>query len=433
MNTNDVFKILDQHGEIKTAKLRAIVTNNMKRTEIDCSLLLDYTTKNGKKSMAFISKSIVENYSHSIYDNIIDQSKFKNSDSSSASFFALASIHRQMKPIKLLGFSGDDFSELSGNVKTILGEDNLKFIENTLNDTQKIFQPDTPEDTIRILDKVIEYGKKSGYNSDNCIYERTLAELSSDELFVKVQVNTRNTLFSGYLSADNKVRNDIADAALFTVDDIGDTSEHGHEYTNIRNLERMEEADLKKKLALQFKYAIDPDKAIGFFKELGVSPLYTNDCTFVFSDDGLKDLNSEDAILEVIDTKLEGQDLISACERFIDGKKYIDIGNGFIIEQTKSISNERFQEWEYNIASHYVTAIEYGDYSGLSDDDCRRLDAFMRDLPEGSKTWSYSEESNFTKDEVSGLMADCIESKLHIDKHSLEDKIKNKNKFKLQN
>jgi hypothetical protein len=86
------------------------------------------------------------------------------------------------------------------------------------------------------------------------------------------------------------------------------------------------------------------------------------------------------------------------------------------------IESPRFIEYDYKISSHFSTAIEYGDTSGLSEDDCESLDIFLEDLPEGSKVFEYGENDNFEKDEVTGLMSDCIDFKVYIDKESLKIK-----------
>ena len=69
----------------------------------------------------------------------------------------------------------------------------------------------------------------------------------------------------------------------------------------------------------------------------------------------------------------------------------------------------------YNISRHYITTIEYGDNSALNDQDETDLDKFMGNLPAGYKCWQYGENADFTRDDISGLMADCIEVKLFMD------------------
>lgn len=68
----------------------------------------------------------------------------------------------------------------------------------------------------------------------------------------------------------------------------------------------------------------------------------------------------------------------------------------------------------YTIAEHWITAIEYSDYSGLEDGEEAELEAFLSSLPRGPLCWSWSESSEFARDAVSGLMADCVEARLWV-------------------
>ena len=68
----------------------------------------------------------------------------------------------------------------------------------------------------------------------------------------------------------------------------------------------------------------------------------------------------------------------------------------------------------FSIAEHWVTAIEYGDYSGLTDDDEKELEQFLSTLPCGPVSWSWSHDTEFSKDAVSGLMANCVEARLWV-------------------
>ena len=72
----------------------------------------------------------------------------------------------------------------------------------------------------------------------------------------------------------------------------------------------------------------------------------------------------------------------------------------------------------YTIAEHWVCAIENGDYTGLDDDEIPLLNEFLDSLPRNALGWDWSEETNFTHDEISGLMAQCVEGKLFIKGHA---------------
>ena len=70
--------------------------------------------------------------------------------------------------------------------------------------------------------------------------------------------------------------------------------------------------------------------------------------------------------------------------------------------------------FSYHIAEHWVCAIENGDYTGLDDDEIPLLNEFLDNLPRNALGWDWSEEGRFACDEVSGLMAQCVEGKLYI-------------------
>ena len=63
--------------------------------------------------------------------------------------------------------------------------------------------------------------------------------------------------------------------------------------------------------------------------------------------------------------------------------------------------------FEYQIAEHFILAIEYGDYSALSDEEQAQLKDFLANVP--SKLFSYSEESHFAKCDVCGLHAQVLD------------------------
>jgi len=63
-----------------------------------------------------------------------------------------------------------------------------------------------------------------------------------------------------------------------------------------------------------------------------------------------------------------------------------------------------------NIAEHFVCAIEYGDYSGLSEEDIFLLEDFLAEYP--SCTFEYSKDVEYTMDDVTGFFANCYEVKV---------------------
>ena len=73
----------------------------------------------------------------------------------------------------------------------------------------------------------------------------------------------------------------------------------------------------------------------------------------------------------------------------------------------------------FSIDPHFITAIEYGDYSGLTDQDIKKLESFLANLPTGVKYWQYSDDKKFCKCDITRLMADCVEAKLSMNHSDL--------------
>jgi len=69
---------------------------------------------------------------------------------------------------------------------------------------------------------------------------------------------------------------------------------------------------------------------------------------------------------------------------------------------------------EFNIAGCYLSGLINGDVSGLNDEDIKLLDEFEGNLQHPGYWYVISEESNFSRDEVSYLMADCYECRYYI-------------------
>ena len=65
---------------------------------------------------------------------------------------------------------------------------------------------------------------------------------------------------------------------------------------------------------------------------------------------------------------------------------------------------------EYTLSEHWLVAIVNDDHTGLSNAECRQLDGFLERLP-CAGTWAIDEELGFTRDEISGLWADCVNAK----------------------
>lgn len=70
----------------------------------------------------------------------------------------------------------------------------------------------------------------------------------------------------------------------------------------------------------------------------------------------------------------------------------------------------KYKEYEYVIPAHMTVAIEYGDTSGLSEEDEAALDKFLDSLPKGNKVLSYGTLSEFTteNDILGRIGCDCV-------------------------
>lgn len=66
---------------------------------------------------------------------------------------------------------------------------------------------------------------------------------------------------------------------------------------------------------------------------------------------------------------------------------------------------------EATIAECFVCAIEYCDYSGLSDEEESQLNDWLENYP--CCMFEYGESSEFARCEITGLMAACINVKIY--------------------
>lgn len=75
--------------------------------------------------------------------------------------------------------------------------------------------------------------------------------------------------------------------------------------------------------------------------------------------------------------------------------------------------------YEYDIGTHFITAIEYGDISGLDDNDIERFNAFMNDISPSSNshmTCEYPDldnETSFDRCDITGLRSDTTRLLVH--------------------
>jgi hypothetical protein len=72
-----------------------------------------------------------------------------------------------------------------------------------------------------------------------------------------------------------------------------------------------------------------------------------------------------------------------------------------------------FEQFEYTIPTYYLPALIYGDWSGLSDEEEKKLSLFLASVfkTHGLGHWTTKDDvgSFFAKSDIDGLMADCTE------------------------
>lgn len=76
---------------------------------------------------------------------------------------------------------------------------------------------------------------------------------------------------------------------------------------------------------------------------------------------------------------------------------------------------------EFTLSDHWASAVINSDYSGLSDEEERQLDAFLQAVAaeRGAGHWDgWAEEDSqgFDRDEITGLRGDCSRARYHFQK-----------------
>ena len=67
-----------------------------------------------------------------------------------------------------------------------------------------------------------------------------------------------------------------------------------------------------------------------------------------------------------------------------------------------------YDHYEYNVASHYASAIINNDWTGLDDSETAELQAWLEDVLKKAEHLDVHEDAGFCRDEATGLMADCV-------------------------
>jgi tRNA splicing ligase len=76
-----------------------------------------------------------------------------------------------------------------------------------------------------------------------------------------------------------------------------------------------------------------------------------------------------------------------------------------------------FDYYQYEISTHFASAIINGDYSGLTDNEIKELDLFLNNLPVDNGHFEladYDGEGFFSRCEISGLYDDLLNFRLYF-------------------
>ena len=68
----------------------------------------------------------------------------------------------------------------------------------------------------------------------------------------------------------------------------------------------------------------------------------------------------------------------------------------------------KFDSMEYTIGSHFACPLVYADYSGLTDEEEKALEAWLEQNEFRGGHWDIGETQEFARCEISGLMGECI-------------------------
>ena len=70
--------------------------------------------------------------------------------------------------------------------------------------------------------------------------------------------------------------------------------------------------------------------------------------------------------------------------------------------------------YQFNIGSHFVSALINGDYSGLNDQEGHLLDTFVTWVGDHLSVDVLDGEPSFNRCDVSGLQGDCLPVRFYI-------------------
>lgn len=74
-----------------------------------------------------------------------------------------------------------------------------------------------------------------------------------------------------------------------------------------------------------------------------------------------------------------------------------------------------FDEYEYFLPVHFICPIEYGDETGLTDDESEELAGWLESLPHAGRAghWVFHETDEFSGNDVNGLMGETVRATFH--------------------
>ena len=74
----------------------------------------------------------------------------------------------------------------------------------------------------------------------------------------------------------------------------------------------------------------------------------------------------------------------------------------------------KMDTYEYTVAEYWLPAIIDGDYTGLTDGEEKKVNDWLDANQEAGAHWDTDGHIRFDKDEISGLMADCVQLIQHV-------------------
>lgn len=399
MNLNDLFLLADEKGVITEVSLRGEQNILPDSSRLDVSLVMDYKTESGYEGQAYIAAAQVGGNLEDLapLKDSIDLYRRINFESYDSSFEKMHKMIMNLPSHKLFGFDEDDLEKLSEKTKSLIGEGALQNIQQVINkprnDNKEIIEFDYFE---AIAGSILRVQKDSRFHFVEGSRINDALSDRSNEYFVKIIEDQYGDY--AFETPKGSTAGDLRNAKIYHESEVDVDSDF---YQGLNEVMVLSKSDVVQNICLHLDN-MDWREAANILDDLGVEGVNA---------DGIRKFlmrDYEENLVEVAN-KITGFNYFSQ-----------DDGNGYILYRKKEVEG-MFEEYEYSIAKHYITALEYGDYSGLSDDEEAQLERFLKSLPEGPSHWDWgdADDTNFKVDEVSGLRADCVEAKLMVQKPRL--------------